>query len=190
MLPGLRLLAPALVLVPGMSRAAEQTGLPQFDPHSFASQLFWLAVMFVVVYLFMQNVAIPRLSAIMDERRKRIVGDLDEAERARKQADETLKGYEATLAEAHGRARKLLAETHERNVAALSEQTRAASAAFDQRVLDAVKRIDTARAAAMQGIRAVALDLAADIATKVAGHTPAADKVARAVDAAAGPEAA
>ena len=46
-----------------------------------------------------------------------------------------------------------------------------------------------AQATALQGIRDVALGLASDITAKVAGRTPAADSVARAVDGAAGAEA-
>lgn len=186
----LRIAGLLLASLPGVSQAAEKTGLPQFDPHTFASQLFWLAVMFIIVYLFMRTVAIPRIAAILDERNGRITGDLDEAERMRTAAQQATATYEAALADAHAKARQLLAETHEKNVATLAEQTRAAGAAFDQKVGDSLKRIAAARAAALDGVREVAAGLASEITTKLTGRAPAPESVARAVDTAAGAEAA
>ena len=173
-----------LALVPGAALAAEQGGMPQLDQSTFASQIFWLAIFFVVVFVFLRFVGLPRVTAILAERGLKVGGDLTEAERLRAQSDETLKAYEAVLAAAHGKARKLLAETHEKNAATLTERTRAATAEFDQRVGEAVKRIDAAQADALKGIREVATGLVAELATKVAGRAPAPASVTRAIDAA------
>ncbi|HLG86342.1 MAG TPA: F0F1 ATP synthase subunit B', partial [Alphaproteobacteria bacterium] len=123
----------ALALVPGVSRAAEG-GLPQLDVGTYAGQLFWLVVYFAVIYVFLWTVAIPRVSSILEERRARVGGDLDQAERLRGEADAAMQGYEATLAEAHAKARGLIAETHEKNMAALNEQTATASKRFEREV--------------------------------------------------------
>ena len=44
-----------LALLAGVSRAAEgeKEGMPQLDPHSYASQLFWLTIFFILVFLFL-----------------------------------------------------------------------------------------------------------------------------------------
>ncbi len=191
-LPSIRLTAAGLMLAlvsTGASRAEEaKEGMPQLDPHSFASQLFWLAIFFVLVFLFLRFVGLPRVTAIIDERAKTIGGDIASAELLRAQAAEAEKTYETTMAAAHGKARQLLAETHEQNSAALTEKTRAAAATFDLQVGEAVSRIDVARTEALKGIREVARGLAADITIKLAGHAPGADRVALAVDNAAGQE--
>lgn len=179
-----------LILVSGVSRAAESGGLPQLDVNTYASQLFWLAVFFVVIYVFMRTVGIPRVTAILEERKARIDSDLDEAQRIRRDAEEAMKGYQATLADAHGKARTLLAETHEKNAAALTAQTQAATKEFDRQVAGAIDRIEAARKNALAGLRDVTLGLAAEITTKVAGRAPAPESVARAVDAVANAEAA
>jgi F-type H+-transporting ATPase subunit b len=186
--------APVMAVVPtllaGVSRAEEKEGMPQLNPSSYPSQIFWLAVFFAAVFVFLRFVGLPRVMGIIEERGKRIGGDIAAAEALRSQAVEAEKTYEGTMAEAHGKARQLLAETHERNVATLAEQTRAAAASFDAKVDEAVKRIDAARVEALHGIREMARGLASDITVKLSGHAPAADSVARAVDMAAGKEAA
>ena len=183
-----RLLAPSLAglmlaLVSGASRAEEQKGgMPQLDPHSYASQLFWLAIFFILVFLFLQFIGLPRIRAIIDERAKKIGGDIASAELARRQADEAEKTYQATMAAAHGEARQLLVETQEKNAAILALETKEAVVGFERQIEQAVRGIDAARAEALKGIRDVAGGLARDITVKLAGHAPGADRVALAVD--------
>jgi F-type H+-transporting ATPase subunit b len=180
-----------LALVPGAGWADEEMppvkdGMPQLNPHSFASQLFWLSIFFVLVFLFLRFVGLPRVMAIIDARASKISGDIASAELLRKQAAEAETAYEATMAAAHGKARQMLAETHEQNAAALAGRTKEATAAADQQVEQAVKRIESDRAEALHGIREVALGLAAEITAKLAGRAPDAARVAPAVDHAAG----
>jgi len=177
-----------LTLLAGVSRAAEgeKEGMPQLDPHSYASQLFWLAIFFVLVFLFLRFVGLPRVTAIIDERARKIDSDIAAAELLRGQAGEAEKTYESTMAAAHGEARQLLAETYERNQAVLTEQTKEATAAADREVSHAVKRIEAERAAALHSIRGVASGLAADITAKLTGRTPSGDRLVQAVDHAAG----
>ncbi|MDB5397453.1 MAG: H+transporting two-sector ATPase subunit [Rhodospirillales bacterium] len=176
-----------LTLLAGVSRAEEEKeGMPQLDPHSFASQLFWLTIFFVLVFVFLRFIGLPRVTAIIDERAKKIGTDIASAELLRTQAAEAEKTYETTMAAAQGKARQLLAETHEQNAAILAEETKLATAAADHEVNQAVKRIEADRSKALHSIRDVARGLAADITAKLAGRMPSADRVALAVDLAAG----
>lgn len=179
-----------LTLVSGVSLAEETKGMPQLDPQSYASQLFWLAVFFILIFAFLGLVGVPRVTSILKERSGKLDGDIETADRLRSEAAEAEKAYTAAMAAAHGQARQMLAETHEQNVAKLAEQTHAAAAEFDRKVGEAVKRIEAARAAALAGVREVATGLAADITLKLANRAPAAESVARAVERAAGQEAA
>ena len=58
--------------VPG----GHKTPFPPFNPETFASQLLWFAVFFVLLYFMMSRVALPRVGGILAARRERIEGDL------------------------------------------------------------------------------------------------------------------
>jgi F-type H+-transporting ATPase subunit b len=176
-----------LILVSGVSRAEEgKDGMPQLKPAFYAGELFWLAIFFVLTFLFLRFVGLPRVTAIIDERAKRIGGDIASAELARRQADEAEKIYESTMAAAHGEARQLLAETQEKNATILALETKEAVIGFERQIEQAVRGIEAAKAEALHGIRDVALGLATEITVKLAGHAPGADRVALAVDHAVG----
>src|SRR5947208_1000609 len=46
-------------------------GFPPFQKETFASQLLWLALVFVALYLLMSRIALPRIGSILDRRRSR-----------------------------------------------------------------------------------------------------------------------
>ena len=178
----------ALASFPGVSWAEEesQKGMPQLNPDSYFSQVFWLAIFFVLTLVFLRFVGLPRITAIIDERARKIGGDIASAEALRNQAAEAEKTYDTTMAAARGKARQLLAETYEKNTAALTEETRLATATFERQVEQAVKGVEAAQEQALKSIRDVAVGLATEITQKLSGRAPAADRVALAVDKAAG----
>jgi len=53
--------------------------MPQFDPSTYASQLFWLAVMFVALYWIVSKIAVPRIGEVLEQRARVIQDDLDRA---------------------------------------------------------------------------------------------------------------
>ena len=63
--------------------AGGQVKFPPFDKQTFPSQLFWLTLTFVALYLLMSRIALPRIDSILERRRARIAGDLAEASGSR-----------------------------------------------------------------------------------------------------------
>ena len=46
--------------------------MPQLDPSTFVAQLFWLVLSFVILYLLMWRVALPKVADVLQERQERI----------------------------------------------------------------------------------------------------------------------
>src|SRR6266849_5060015 len=102
--------------------------MPQLDLSTFPSQIFWLAVFFVVLYLLMTKLAIPRIERVIDERRARVEGDLDKAGQMKSEAEAVIAAYEKALADARHQAQLTMKETSDRLGAIAAEVARAAAA--------------------------------------------------------------
>src|SRR5512143_4211382 len=86
-------------------------GFPPFQSQTFASQLVWLAIAFVLLYVLMAKLALPKVGRVIENRQKRIEGDVAEAGRLKQQSDEAVAAYEKALADARGRAQTIANET-------------------------------------------------------------------------------
>src|SRR3546814_2400774 len=86
-------------------------GLPQLDAYTYPTQIFWLVVTFVILYLIMSKVALPRIAEVLEERQERVADDIETAERLRSEAAVVQSEYEKALAEARGKAQELFGET-------------------------------------------------------------------------------
>jgi F-type H+-transporting ATPase subunit b len=154
---------------------------PPFQSETFASQLFWLAVTFVALYLLIGRLALPRLGGIVEARRSRIEGDLAEASRQRKAADAALAAYEQALSDARNRAQAVANETRDRLNAEAEQARRALEAKLNARIAEAEQRIAASRTAAMANVQTIATEAAASIVQRLTGIAPAGGAVERAV---------
>ena len=78
------------------------------DITTFPSQLFWLIITFGILYLFMWRTAIPKLRNTIEERQDKILLDINEAEKLKSEAEETLREYEEKIQSASKEAGEII----------------------------------------------------------------------------------
>jgi F-type H+-transporting ATPase subunit b len=154
---------------------------PPFNKETFASQLVWLAVFFIALYVLMSRVALPRIGGIMAARRDRIAEDLGAANKLKEQSDAALAAYEKSLADARGRAQTLAAETRERLNAEAEQTRKRLEGELNAKLADAERTIAATKTAAMANVRGIAVDAAGAIVQQLIGTQPSTAAVETAV---------
>src|SRR5438132_304775 len=145
-------------------------GFPPFQKETFASQLLWLALVFVALYLLMSRIALPRIGSILEQRRQRIDGDLADAAELKESSDAAIAAYEKALADARGRAQTLANEAGRARIqAGLDEARRLREEAQALLELYRRKQQEAEREAAdiLAGAKAEADRLAVEAAAKM-----------------------
>ena len=154
---------------------------PPFNPQTFASQLVWLALTFVILYVLMAKLALPRITSIIESRQKHIADDLAEAQRLKGESDAAIAAYEKALADARARAQTIANETRERQVAAAEASRKTLENELNVKLAEAEKTIDATKQAAMANVGAIATEAAVAIVQRLIGTTPSDKAVAKAV---------
>ena len=151
--------------------------MPQFDPSTYASQLFWLAVMFVALYWIVSKIAVPRIGEVLEQRARVIQDDLDRATQLKAETDAAIAAYEKAMNEARAQA-----FDHMRAIQAVADKRTAdVTAAVAKQISEAEARIASAKQAALDRIKGVAAETARDVVAKLAGLSPDAGSVDAAV---------
>jgi len=77
---------------------AAEAGMPQLDPTYWASQAFWLILVFSVLYISIAKFYLPKIKDNLDSRENKIKDDLDSANKFKDLSELKLKEYEKILA--------------------------------------------------------------------------------------------
>lgn len=145
-------------------------GFPPFDQiDTFASQIFWLALTFGVLYLVFARVILPKVAATLAARDKAVADDLAAASAANEAAEAAGRSFDARLFAARTEAREAFARTKADIDAFVSAESARVEAETARRLEAAEVRIGRARSDALSGVAAVAEAAAADIAERLAG---------------------
>jgi F-type H+-transporting ATPase subunit b len=156
-------------------------GFPPFQSQTFASQLVWLVIAFVLLYVLMSKWALPRVGSILESRQKRIDGDIAEAGALKAQSDAAVAAYEKALADARVNAQTIANETRDKQAAAAEARRKQLEDELNAKLADAEKTIATTKAAAMSNVRGIAEDATRAIIERLIGTAPSDKAVADAV---------
>lgn len=156
--------------------------MPQFDAASFASQIFWLGLLFGLLWLILARTGLPRVERIFEDREQRIDNDLQMAEKFSADADKVQETYEQALAQARAHSQSAMAEAHAKMTQKLADADARLDEALAKRLDEAQARITQAQTQAMGEMGAVAADAAADLVARLNIPVDAA-KLRQAVDA-------
>lgn len=168
-LPALLLAVPVMAAVEGEA-AHESAGLPQLDTSSYPSQIFWLAVSFLLLFWLFRTKALPRVGEVLEARQDRIAADLDRATKLREEAEAALVRYQQVVSEAQGKASTQIRETRERLVAESSARQAELDAALTKKIGEADQRIRAARDAALAELHSVAVEVAQAATARLIGR--------------------
>jgi F-type H+-transporting ATPase subunit b len=142
---------------------------PPFDPSTFSTQLIWLAISFLVLYVVLSRLALPRIGSILEDRKARIEGDLAAADTSRQKTDAAIAAYEAALAAARQKSQTLAEETRTALKAEITAKRTVVEADLSKRVAEAEASIQQTKIEALGHVAEIAADTVQALVTQLAG---------------------
>lgn len=143
--------------------------MPQLDPTSFSPQLFWLAIAFILLYLLMSRLVLPRVAKVLGQREERIQGNLEKAEKLKAEADEVLATYQKAIADARAEAHAALTKAAADIAATVSVREAEFGKKLAEQAAIAESRIKASKTQALAEVRTIAGDIAAAMTSKLTG---------------------
>lgn len=166
----------------GAAEGAHGGVFPPFDPSTFASQLFWLAITFGFFYWFVSKVISPKIGEILETRSDRIATDLDKVRELQAEADAAHAAYEQDLAEARRSAAEIAHKARDKAKAEADAERARVEAELAGRLGEAETRIAAIRAKAMGEVGDIAAGTTAAILERLVGGKATAAEIAGAIE--------
>lgn len=151
---------------------AAHAGAPHLNPDSYASQLFWLTVTFITLYLMVSRAILPRIHEVLEKRQHHLNQDLDRAEALSGEAEEARTTYEKLQTDTRMKAQQLIGEA-QASIAAMQEKKfTEVDADIQGRLSKARTDIEARRSQLNDKLAPVAKEVTALVVTKLVGAKP------------------
>ncbi|MFZ1467939.1 MAG: F0F1 ATP synthase subunit B' [Paracoccaceae bacterium] len=148
-------------------------GMPQLCLEWMPNQIFWLLVTLVVMFFILKTIALPRIGAILAERKGTITNDLAAAEELKQKAVDAERAFNDALATARVEAGKIVAAAKADIQKDLDAETAKADTRISAKASESAGRISEIRAGAMEAVDAVAKDTAKELVLALGGSADA-----------------
>ncbi len=141
------------------------------------SQVVWMALIFLTLYLLLARWGLPQVEAVLEDRATRINGDLDAARAAKSEVDAAMNEVRVATRQAQGEAQAQIASAVAEAKAAAAAQAEQANARLEEQLSRAENQIEAARSAAMGALRQVASVTTANLVDRLTGAAAESERV-------------
>ena len=158
----------ALIAIQGDLYAAE-AGMPQLDPKYWASQAFWLILVFTVLYFSISKFYLPKIKNNLDDRENRIKDDIEDANKSKELSEIKLKEYEKILEDAKKEIIKIQIESKAKLDKDIHEKKEEIEKEIEKELIQAQKDIAELKKSSISDIHNISKEIATNIIENISG---------------------
>jgi F-type H+-transporting ATPase subunit b len=148
---------------------AAEAGMPQLDPTYWASQAFWLILVFSILYVSIAKFYLPKIKKNLDDRENKIKEDLDEANNLKSLSEEKLKEYEITLENSKVEVTKILLESKNKLDKDIRRKKETMEKEIEIEISKAQEEILDLKKSSINSINSISQEISSSIIEKLSG---------------------
>ena len=148
---------------------AAEAGMPQLDPTYWASQAFWLILVFTILYISIAKFYLPKIKNNLDNRENKIKDDVDDASKFKELSELKLKEYEKIIEDAKKEVIKIQLESKnilDKNIQVKKEKI---EKEIENEILKAQKEISELKKSSVSDIQKISENIASNIIETISG---------------------
>ena len=159
-----------IVLVLNTNQAfGAEGGMPQLNPEFWASQIFWLILIFSSLYIIMWKIFLPKITDSIENRKSRIVNDLNESQKFKDGAEKKLEEYSKIIEEAKKEAKKIIEDNKKKLERDIKSKKQKFDEEIEKELSDTYGEIKSLKKISVVSINKIAKEISAEIISKIIG---------------------
>ena len=144
-----------------------EAGMPQLNPEFWASQIFWLILIFSSLYIIIWKIFLPKITFSIENRRSRIVNDIHEADKLKKNAEKKLEEYKEIIENSKKEAKKIIDNAKKILEKDIAEKKKNFNNEIEKEINDVEKEIKNLKETSVSKINSMAAEISAEIIKKI-----------------------
>ena len=148
---------------------AAEAGMPQLDPKYWASQAFWLILVFSTLYILIAKFYLPKIKKNLDDRENKIKEDLEEANKMKSLSEKKLEEYNIILENSKKEVAKILLESKNTLNKDIQSKKDSMEKEIENEISKAQKEILQLKKSSINSINNISQEIASNIIEKISG---------------------
>ena len=144
-----------------------EAGMPQLNPEFWAAQIFWLILTFSSLYLIIWKVFLPKITLSIENRKSRVVNDLDEAQKLKENAEKKLNEYNKIIEESKKEAKKIIEDSKKKLDRDIKNKKQKFNEEIEKELIAAEKEIKDLKKSSISSINNIAAETSAEIIKQI-----------------------
>ena len=149
---------------------AAEAGMPQLDPKYWASQAFWLILVFTILYISIAKFYLPKIKNNLDDRENKIKDDLEHANKFKELSELKMREYEKILENAKKEVTKIHIESKNSLDKDIKIKKETIEKEIEKEILKAQKEINELKKGSISDIQKISENIASNIIETISGE--------------------
>ena len=160
----------SIALTTNMSQVfASEEGMPQLNPEFWIAQIFWLIVILSSLYIILWKIFLPKITDSIENRKLKVVNDLNEAQTLKENAEIKLKEYDQIIEETKIESKKLLENSKKKVEEDIKNKSLIFNKEIEKEILSTENEIENLKKNSVQSINKIAIETSSEIIKQITG---------------------
>ena len=144
-----------------------ETGMPQLNPEFWMAQIFWLILIFSILYLIIWRIFLPKITYSIENRKSRVINDLDEAQKLKENAEKKLNEYNKIIENSKREAKKIIEDSKKKLDRDIENKRQKFNNEIEEEIKAAEKEIKDLKKSSISNINSIAVETSAEIIKQI-----------------------
>ena len=144
-----------------------EAGMPQLNPEFWASQTFWLILIFSTLYLIIWKIFLPKITYSIENRKLRIVNNLDEAQKLKENAEKKLKEYDEIIKKSKNEAKKIIEDSKKKLDRDIENKKQKFNIEIEEELKSVEKEIKDLKKSSLSNISNIAVQTSTEVIKQI-----------------------
>ena len=140
-----------------------EVGMPQLNPEFWLAQIFWLIFIFSILYVLVWKLILPRITDSIENRKKHIINDLDEAQKLKEIAEKKLIEYKKIIENSNKEAKKIILNNKKKFGSDIDKKRKQFESEVENEITNAEKQIKKFQQSSVNSINKIAIEISKEV---------------------------
>jgi len=144
-------------------------GMPQLNTEFWASQIFWLILIFSSLYIIIWKIFLPKITDSIENRKSRVIGDLNGAQKLKENAEKILGEYNKIIEDTKKEAKRIIEDNKKKLENDIKNKKQKFNEEIEKELMSVEKEIKSLKKSSISSINKIAVEISSEVIKQLVG---------------------